>query len=242
MRLPLLAFVSAAGCGSSGELQKPPPDDHKLHDRSEVTADLARIRHDGRGVPLADLPGLAARIGLPVSGTADVAIDIRIPIAGGERDHRRAAGAIHLRCTSCTIGDDVAKLKPRVRSARTADFVGDGISFGHLTFDRLEARLEVKDGRATLARWVADSPDLTLELELDVSLASKLGRSAITGCVRFKDKPALAQRDPRMVNLLAMTAGGVAGPDGLHHISIAGTLDAPKRLGRVCGDPPPAPP
>lgn len=242
MRLLLLTFALAAGCGSSGELRKPPPDDHKLHDRSEVTADLERLRHEGRGVPLAELPGVAAGLGLPVSGSADVAIDIRIPIVRGERAPSRATGAIELRCTKCQIGDDVAKLQPRVRSARVAGFVGDGISFGHLTFDRLEARVDLKDGRATLSRWVADSPDLTLELSLDLELAWPIGRSALRACLRFKPTPALEQRDRRMANLLAMTAGGLPGPDGFHHLEIAGTLDNRRLRGRACGDAPPASP
>jgi hypothetical protein len=240
MRLPLLVFAVgvAVGCSSSAERGRgsvtvpatPPPADHVLHDRSEATADVARIRYDGRSVSVADIPAAAMRLGLPVLGTADVAIDVSIPIANGARDYRRARGTVDIRCTKCQLGDDVAKLK------HAADFVGDGIYFGHVAFDRLEARLQIGDGRIALARWVVDSPDVTIELALDIDLASTYEGSGIRGCLRFKDKPALRQRDPKMSALLSIT-GAPLGPDGLFHVELAGTLGEVKWLGRACGEP-----
>jgi hypothetical protein len=185
---------------------------------------------------VADIPAAATLLGLPVSGTADVAIDVSIPMPNGARDYRRARGAVDIRCTKCRLGDDVAKLNPSTRSKQTSAFAGDGIDFGHLDFDRLEARLQIGDGRVALARWVADSPDVTIELALDLELASAYEGSALRGCLRFKDKPALQQRDPKLVSLLALT-GAPLGPDGLFHIELAGTPGEVKRFGRACGGP-----
>ena len=242
MRSPVTALVLAAACGSSTHPPPPAPspaptpasDDHALHDRSEIAATAQRLRYEGRGVALTDMPAAAVAVGLPLAGTADVAIDITIPVAGGARDYRRARGSIEVRCAQCIIGDDVAKLAPRTRSKRTDAFVGDGFFFGHIAFDRVEARIEIKDGRAELVRWVADSPDMTLDLALAVDLADTYGRSALRGCLRFKGKPALRARDPRTDALLSAT-GAPLGSDDLFHIELAGSPDEPKLLGHLCG-------
>lgn len=243
--LPAFAVGVVVGCSSSAgrgpssvkaPVTPPPLADHVLHDRSEITADVARIRYDGRGVPVADIPAVGMALGLPVSGTADVAIDVSIPISNGARDYRRARGTLDIRCTKCQLGDDVAKLRPATHAKHSSDFVGDGIYFGHLTFERLEARLQIGDGRVALARWVADSPDVTIELALEIELASAYEGSALRGCLRFKDKPTLRERDPKMAALLGIS-GAPLGPDGLFHIELAGTLGEVKRLGRACSGP-----
>jgi len=65
---------------------------------------------------------------LPVEGTVDVDIEVAVP-AG---DYSRATGKITVACTKCRIGDDVAKLKPNLKSKRNSEFAANGIDFGHL--------------------------------------------------------------------------------------------------------------
>lgn len=232
-----VALALLVGCGSSqsSEEKLVPPDDHKLHGGVETKADAMRIRYAGKAVPVESIPGFAEGVGLPVAGTADVDIDVTVPIAKGERDYRRATGTIDVKCTKCTLGGEGAKLKPRTTSKRAEAFAGDGINFGTIVFDRLEARIEIKNERAEIVRWVVESPDVTLKITGTAELASPLDQTQVHGCLQFAGKPDLQQRQPTTASLLALT-GAPLGENGLYHIEVQGTIGAPKRFGRTCGE------
>jgi hypothetical protein len=158
-----IAVVLLAACGSSSESGPGSaivPDDHKLHDLGKDAPDVLRMAWFGKQVSLADLPMVNEQVGLPVTGTADVAIDIEVPKTGGTPDFRRAKGTVSIACTKCQIGDDQAKLKPKARNARQSAFVGDGIAFGHIAIDSFDAKLVIGAGRAELTSWKLVSPDL----------------------------------------------------------------------------------
>lgn len=232
-----IALALLVGCGSSqsAEDKLVAPDDHKLHGGVETKADVVRIRYAGKAVPLESIPGAAEAVGLPVAGTADVDIDVTVPIAKGERDYRRATGTIDVKCTKCALGGEGAKLKPRTKSKRAEAFAGDGITFGKVVFDRLEARIEIKDARAELVRWVVDSADVTLKITATAELASTLDQMQVHSCIQFAGKPDLGQREPATASLLALT-GGPLGENGLYHIEVQGPIGSLKRFGRICGE------
>lgn len=224
----LVTLATVAACGSSM------PDDHVLHNRSEAKTDAARIHYLGTAVPLRDIPIVGESLGLPVSGTTDVLIDITIPIRSGERDYRHATGTIEVRCTACTIGDDVAKLKVQTQSKQPVWLLDEGVLFGHLTFDKLEARFEIEHGRVGLVHWVAESPDVVVKLELSIDLAQAFERSTLDGCVRYRPTAALRQRDPKMSALIELI-GGARGEDGFDHVRITGDVTNRKSLPSTCG-------
>jgi len=201
---------------------------------STIDHDTAHIYAIGHAVALGEIPMLDA-IGLPVSGTADVDVDLHVPIVAGHQDFRHATGHAKLSCTSaCTLGDDVAKLVPHTQSTQAAAFAGDGIQFGHLTFTKLQLEATFADGHADITRWIAESPDVVFQLGVHFDLAEQLERSMVTGCVRFKPTPALAERDPH-TNAVLATTGAPLAPDGLFTIKLEGRADDLKRLGVVCG-------
>lgn len=230
-----LLFVLFAACGSSSDSSGPsaPPDDHKLHDLSSESNDGSRIAWAGKEVPLADIRAIADRIGLPLSGTADVSIYLDVSKPQGARDYSKAKGTIAISCTKCQIGDGTAKLAIG-GNKRTQAFVGDGLDVGSLMIDSLEAKAIVGDGKLELSVWKLASADLEVQLALAADIAKTgLRQSDVKACLRFKPTKALEQRSPKTYALLSMT-GGSLGEDGFYSIEISGRAGELKRFSRKC--------
>src|SRR5690606_2536386 len=130
--------------------------------------DAVRVQVKRREVPLREMPMAAVLAGLPMSGLADVDIELEVPGAGGKHDYRLASGWIAFACPAgCTLGDGAAKLQPPGRSGAGAS-ADTGLPFGHVTFDKVDVRAEVQQGRLKVTRWQLASKDLTLDLRLDI--------------------------------------------------------------------------
>jgi hypothetical protein len=199
----------------------------ELDDVVHTTDDALRVVTRRRDVPLHEMP-VASLLGIPMSGLADIAIDLVVPIRGGNRDYASTSGSITLGCaTNCTLGDGVSNLHTRWTPA-------GGISFGKVTFDKVDIRAEITKGHMKVTRWRLESKDLTLDATLEIDLATELADSTLDGCVRFKPSAALAHRDPTTAAVIA-TTGGMLGPDGVYSIKIAGRIGERKILGKQCG-------
>jgi type II secretion system protein N len=214
-------------CGCSKE---PPPVEKgafKIEDVVQTSDDELRVQVARREVPLQEMPVASVLAGLPMTGLADIAIDLTVPGAGGKYDYRKASGTIALGCpTGCTIGDDVTKLV-------TSSLPNDGISFGHVTFDKVDLRMQIDQGHVKVTRWQLESKDLTLDVKLDIDLATELADSALDGCVRFKASPSLEQRDPKTAASIN-TTGAPRGPDGFFSIKVGGHVGQRRLIGQAC--------
>lgn len=209
---------------------KPPPLEKgafKIEDVIQTSDDELRVQVARREVPLHEMPVASVLAGLPMAGLADIAIDLTVPNAGGKHDYRRTSGTIAFGCpTGCTLGDDVAKLV-------TSSLSNDGISFGHVTFDKVDLRMQIDRGHVKVTRWQLESKDLTLAVKLDIDLAPELADSLLDGCVRFKASPTLEQRDPRTAALIN-TTGALRGPDGFFSIKVGGRVGQRRLIGQEC--------
>jgi type II secretion system protein N len=199
----------------------------KIEDVVQAGDDELRVQVARREVPLHEMPVASVLAGLPMTGLADIAIDLTVPGAHGTYDYRKASGTIAFACpTGCTLGDDVSKLVP-------SPVMNEGISFGHITFDKLDLRLHVEDGHVKVTRWQLASSDVTLDVQLDIDLATELADSLLDGCVRFKATPSLEQRDPRTAAVIN-TTGALRDPDGSFSIKVAGQVGQRKLLAQAC--------
>lgn len=206
----------------------------KIEDVVQTGDDGLRVQVARREVPLRDMPVASVLAGLPMTGLADLAIDLTVPGAGGKHDYRKATGSIAFGCpTGCTIGDDVSKLV-------FSSFAGEGLSFGHVTFDKVDVRVQIDQGHMKVTRWQVESKDLTLDVKLDIGLAAELANSTLDGCLRFKASPSLEQRDPKTAAVINVT-GAPRGPDGFFSIKVGGTVGQRKLLGQACETAPAAP-
>jgi hypothetical protein len=226
----MTVVASACGSGSGSGATSGP-----IESTVKESRDRVRVKAVHHKLALADLP-VGAWIGLPVSGTIELDADVQIPVVDGVRDYRKATGSIAVRCLdTCRIGDDVTRLKPSTGSPSSDAFVGDGILFGHLDLTGLEAEVSIADGNARLTHWRLASADIDLDVALSLALARSLDESRIDACIRLRPTAALKERDLKLYDLLTiMTPASDA--DGQHHLQVAGTVDRPRMIGRICGE------
>jgi type II secretion system protein N len=216
--------VLICGCSQPPRVEKGA---FKFEDVVQTSDDGLRVQVARSEVPLHEMPVASVLAGLPMTGLADIAIDLTVPGAGGKHDYQKASGTIAFRCpTGCTIGDDVAKLV-------TSRLSNGGIPFGHLTFDNVDVRMQIDHGHVKVTRWQLESKDLTLAVKLDIDLASELADSRLDGCVRFKPSPSLEQRDPTTTEVIN-TTGAPRGPDGFFSIRVGGSVGQRRLMAQAC--------
>jgi type II secretion system protein N len=202
----------------------------KLSDVTSSGDDGTEVKIDRKGVPLRDMDLAAYFGGLPLSGMADIAIDLKVPKSAGAEDFRQAKGTITIACpNSCQIGDDQTKLSLNPKAGAMGE-----LSFGHLLLDKFEMKMDVADGHAKLSQWEVQSNDVTLQVTLDVELGRTVKESKVNGCVRFKPSDDLAKRDPKTATVLSAT-GATRGADGMYSIKLEGTVGHRKAIGMPCG-------
>lgn len=194
---------------------------------------------DGTDLPSGSLP-MREVIGLPMSGKVELGIDFDLPFekakTGGKiaPNFAKADGHVQLACPSgCTFGDGKTKLKPKLKNSRSQAMAEGGIDFGKVTVDSLLARLDVKNGKATVSKFDFKSADGDVKVDLDVALNQDLQSSTVAGCLRFVGSDALAKREPKTHSAITLT-GAPRGPDNLFHIKLEGTIRDMRRLGLVC--------
>jgi hypothetical protein len=203
----------------------------KLAEVMESGDDGVAVQIDRKEVPLHDM-GLSAYFGgLPLTGMADVVINLKVPKVDGTDDFRQAKGTVAISCpNSCQIGDDKTKLN---LGKSNMGAMGE-LSFGHILFDRFDMQFDVGDGRGKLTKWQVESKDLVLEVSLDVTFGKTLNSSKIDGCLRFKPSEDFAKRDPKTATVLSAT-GASRGADGMFTIKLGGTVGHRKAMATPCG-------
>ncbi len=224
----LVGVLGGAGCDSGAKDPSTKASAAKAAPDSIVRDETIDLASSGAG----------EAIGLPVSGKVEISIDLQ----HAKDDLSKASGTIRVRCPKgCRLGDDHAKLVPKLKNARASAFVGDGILFGHIDFDSFDVVVTVADGLATIAKWDVQSKDVTLIVEGTLKLGKWLGESDAKLCVRFAATPGLQERDPKTAAVV-MTTGATTSPkDGMFNIELVDRIDRLKRLSRVCdGSAPPA--
>ncbi|MCW5805758.1 MAG: hypothetical protein KIT31_25530 [Deltaproteobacteria bacterium] len=214
-----LPCVLVIGCGGQAAApQKQPADDPPPAGTvagKVALGDAPAVHLAGRAVPLERLP-MTDLIGLPMSGLADFTIDIDVP----PRDYSKATGTAAFSCAPCRLGADGTTL-------------ANGIAVGHIELDRVEARAEIGDGRARLVAWQLASKELAIDLVLELELRPALADAVVTGCLRYRVLPPLAQRDPGIGSLITL-AGGTVGDDGMASLVMSGKLSAVRLAAGAC--------
>lgn len=227
MRAVLALAFAITGCSQRSTSEEVETGAFDPADTVRRADDSVRVAVHRRDVPLAEMPIIAESLwGLPMSGMANVAIDLAAPRIDGRVRFGQASGTIALSCPAgCTLGDDRAKLA----------FGGLGaVDFGHLAFDSLDIRASVQDGRAEITTWELVSKDIELHARMRIVLDDDLASSTLDGCLWFKESPALVKAQPRTAALI-QTTGANMNRAGFYSIKISGTLGASKRLAQECG-------
>ena len=192
----------------------------------------------GSDLPSASLPVREA-LGLPMTGKIRFAIALDLPTEKSKVGKvgpmwTKATGGLELACpTGCTIGDGKSKLKAKLKNRAQQAFAEGGIDFGKVNVDTLLANVSIKNGKLTVTKFDAKSPDGELHVDVDVTLAQDLQSSQVAGCLRFKGSDGLLKREPK-THAAISTTGAPVGKDGLFHIKLDGPLREVRRLGQEC--------
>jgi membrane-associated protease RseP (regulator of RpoE activity) len=211
-----LVGLAACGAATAKPVATPAAEDHELHVEIATGADGLHVKVVGHAAQLVHAP-LADLIGMPASGTADVAIDVVVP-----RDARAATGSIEVRCISqCALGDDAAPTR-----IGSHEF---GFSLGKVPIDDFELRATIGGGTLEIAKWTAHVEGIEIAIVGRIELAHDFGDSVITGCARFRP----VQADEKMRELAAVSGAPVA-RDGYYNIRLAGHVGDMRRLAEVC--------
>lgn len=189
-----------------------------------ASSDEVRIAIDRREVPLEQMAMERWLAGLPMRGLADVKIDVAAPTVDDRTMFSRARGTFRFSCDrDCKLGDDVARLAVGATQ----------LEVGHLDLASFVIRGEIANGHAKLTEWTVASPDIRLNVDVDVALADDLLASRIDGCIRFAPVAGLDKRRPKTWAVV-QTTGATLDESGMFSIRITGTLGAPKRLAQRC--------
>jgi type II secretion system protein N len=210
------------------------------HIKAAVAASTSgtEVEVTGEDVPSASLP-MRDFIGLPMSGKLRFAFDLDLPNVKNKAgkvapDWTKADGNIEFACpTGCTVGDGKTKLKFALKNRSQQAFAEDGIDFGKLTVDKLDAAATLKQGKVEVTKLETKSDDGEVKLDLTIALNADLNQSQVTGCLRFRGSDGLIKREPKTHAALS-TTGAPLGPDNLFHMKLDGQLREVRRIGQIC--------
>jgi type II secretion system protein N len=193
----------------------------------ESSASHFEAHIETEALELGKLPGVAAAVGLPLSGALDAQIDLQLPGA----KWKNAEGNITLDCVGCTVGDGVAKLtmtpngsSRRRRSAGAAAFQSTGVTVPRLALGQAQVQLDISKGVGEIKNFSATSQDGWLKIEGKIEFRDPFANTLFPGCMRFKLSDELKKRDPKFGNIEYTLSEKVRQQDGSFAIPTKGRL------------------
>ncbi|MCE9577649.1 MAG: type II secretion system protein GspN [Deltaproteobacteria bacterium] len=176
------------------------------------------------------VPGLAGVVGLPVGGKLDGEVSLELP----KGDARQAEGKVDIGCkANCTIGDGVAKIYPKGKTAASAAWGKEGMTVAKLLLHDWSAEMTLVKGKLDITKFEFHSDDGEIFVDFHAQIQKVLKDSPVTGCIKFKASEVLKKREPKFGNGLDIT-GAPLGPDNYYYVKLAGTLGDVKRQPFIC--------
>jgi type II secretion system protein N len=163
--------------------------------------------------------GLGSYVGLPVQGHASGDIELDLP-----QEVDKSNGSITLAITGLRVGDGKAKIKIPALG-------GSGLTLDQIDAGKLNLKVKVQDGLATIAEFRTDGRDLKLNGQGNLRLVEPLRRSRpdlsldLTFSDVYKNK---SDRTKAMFDLIGMRSEWQRSttPDGTLRVHVGGTLQA----------------
>ncbi|MCI0582827.1 MAG: type II secretion system protein GspN, partial [Chloroflexi bacterium] len=197
-----------------------------------------QVQLEVRDVAMASLPGVKEAINVPLAGSLNLDVDLRVP---GQKV-AEASGVLGWLCKTCAFGDGKAKLK------MSSDPTSEGITVPRIRFGDFSGRIAFDKGQGKLQAVQARSPDGEVTIEGEIRLADPLPFSYVDLYVVFKLSDALLKADDRLKLLLQLgeSMGGKR-PDGSYGLRLTGSLSRMgqprwQRSSPFAGSTPPAAP
>jgi type II secretion system protein N len=195
----------------------------------EISTTLFETHVETEGLALANVPGVAAAVGLPMAGSLDATIDLRLP--GGK--WKNAEGRVAIDCDGCTVGDGVSKMsmtpstsssRRRRASAAAAAWGAQGVTVPRLSLGETEVVVDISKGVGDIKSFAATSKDGWLKIEGKIEFRDPFPNTLFPGCMRFKLSDDLKQRAPDFGNIEYTLSEKVRQADGSFAIPTKGKL------------------
>jgi type II secretion system protein N len=197
----------------------------------EMSESLFEAHVETDGLALGKLPGVAAAVGLPMSGALAGEVDLRLP---GNK-WKNAEGRIVLDCDGCTVGDGVSKMtlspssdsgssRRRRTSAAAAAWGATGVEVPRLQLGDTEVVVEITKGVGEIKSFAATSADGWLKIEGKIEFRDPFANSLFPGCMRFKLSDELKKRAPRFGNIEYTLSEKMRQADGSYALPTKGKL------------------
>ncbi len=134
---------------------------------------LRDLRVSLEHVRVGEIAPLVSMVGLPLSGSLDGTVELHVPDGQVEQ----STGATHVTIDDLRIGDGHAQYQiPRF----------GGITIEQIRAGRLDGAITIREGRATIDRFTARSPEFTFQMDGRVDLQPVFGESVMNMGVRFQ--------------------------------------------------------
>jgi type II secretion system protein N len=214
------------GCSQRSTPEEPETGAFNPDDAVHRTDDMIKVAVHRKDVPLQDMPIIAETLGgLPMTGLADLSIDLTVPKAGGVTKYKEISGSIAASCPAgCAVGN--GKTQFAMPGAGEVDF-------GRVDLGAVDIRAVIKAGHLTMNQFDLVSGDFEMHAQLRLDFADALDNSTVDGCIWFKPKDALRVREPKTYTMLSLTGASVDAA-GFYSIKLAGTVGGVKRLAQDC--------
>ena len=197
----------------------------------EASETMFEARVETEALALGKLPGVASAVGLPMSGSLDAEVELRLP--GGK--WKNAEGRIEIDCLECTVGDGVAKMtmtpsstssrgRRRRTSAGAAAFSSTGVTVPRLALGEAKVLVDISKGVGDIKTFAATSKDGWLKIEGKIEFRDPFPNTLFPGCMRFKLSDELKQRDPKFGNIEYTLSEKMRQNDGSFAIPTKGRL------------------
>jgi type II secretion system protein N len=199
-------------------------------------------------LPLENIPGVVAAVGLPMAGGLNADFDFEVPLVRKDKRSEikwsQAEGSLEITCTSCTVGDGKSKMKMRPRSTRSrvkrraALFAASGLTVPRLRLGEARVEVDIVQGIGKIKTFSAQSPDGRLAIAGEIRFAEPFKRSTMPGCMRFKLADQLKKKEPDFGNIEFLLPERAREEDGTFAIPTKGTLLALRwDIKKRCGEP-----
>jgi type II secretion system protein N len=197
----------------------------------DSSASYVEAHIETEGLALGKLPGVAAAVGLPMAGSLDAEVDLRLP-AG---KWKNAEGNIAISCVGCAVGDGHAKMtmnsgasssssRRRRTSAGAAAFSSTGVTVPRLDLGDARIQVDINKGVGEIKTFAATSKDGWLKIEGKIEFRDPFANSLFPGCMRFKLSDELKKRDPNFGNVEYTLSEKTRQADGSFAIPTKGRL------------------
>lgn len=170
--------------------------------KTEVSATI-------EGVQIALIPGLKESLGVPLSGTLSLDMDVELDKAKPES----SSGVLHLK------GSALELLKGGKVGGMTLPF--------ELAIGDFDWTIPVEQGKAKLTKLGIKGDSVELELDGTITLAAQPERSVLNLVVKFKPSEAFLKKEP-LLGALLNNIRNAKGSDGFYAYALTGSAKHPR--------------